>query len=722
MYSRCFPSSLNSRIMGSAGRVDHSILERVSATTWKASCPSGNPGIISRGATYAEGEAHGECPGGMRVRQVSQPLLLELAEGFSGVDLLCAHVEWHTWIYASSSGTQDALHTSPDVDTEVLVVGSGMGGHASAMASINSGNTNTRMVSGGNSTTERSTGVVWFPINHTLADLMQAHGSAEAIPDAIQVYLSEANASFAYWNASLLLHPYPTRDNPVYDYTDYSQGPKRNNSFQATTCDSLSSSEACGGATLLRMKTAMGTDLSVSDTSRVVSVVPGPFSMRVTLKNPTTGLTQQITTRSIVFASGGSGRYQTMFPSGRVLAGSENDGVHLTVATALGMQKSRNDIKWGLEFIKQASSELYEPHWFSFGCAPQGLPSYNVCADYNARVAAYGQDSAVSSFVSTSQCTSQSFLWWQTFFDGLYGSPVTQADSAKCAGGLATLAAGIIDGKQGFLLNQSTMESIDIPGIFAAGTTAAYPLGNTYFGPGATLGWALHSGRLAGQHAALHAHTAALMESKSHSVHVPKKPRDPYTIRAFRIASWLLLFAVAAHVVSQTAVGTSAVVLRYIHYGVAPAAAVWIIHTGYSAATRKTRIMKAINSPESRFHAYLGGAAVALMAAQISLGFLVKTVRSTAGTSNGGSDVLLTATAWIHRALGLSLVFIMGTLYWTSRKTATLYNDNITKGQHTSQAVAFGVCAFVTILASVVLYLPKTPSTYTQYKAVTSWY
>ena len=696
MYPQCFPPSLSSRFMGQSGTEDHGALA-ANPGTWTASC---SHGVLMRGGTFPGAVSHGGCDGVRRYRAAFGTRTVTLLPGYSTVEMVCAHLSSSSWSYASSTGRNE-LDSAP-VEADVLVVGTGLGGHAAAGAlqHYGGGTASHVMVSPGSSTSARSTGVVWFPLNHTYAELQEASGFDETDAAHIEAYLSTGAESYAFWKAALDLQAYPAPD-----YTTYSTGAKFGNTFQAAACTGLGTGDTCGAATLLNLSLIYSLNTEVGTVTGIQQTRDG---FEVQLHN-----SESKRVRAVVFANGGSGRYNN-FAADRILAGPENTGVHMTAAASLGLAVNGRNLSWGLEFEFDATASQWKERWFSFGCGPAGVAGYAKCGDYNTRTLSWPDDAPRNSTVyNVSACTSESasYAYWRTIFDGFIGQATggltaEHLDALLCSNGGRLLAAGMIDGKDGFLANPNTMESVAVQGLYAAGTAGAYGLGNTYFGPGATLGWALHSGRLAGKAA------AALVADRKrrdagNKIRVSPKGKSPTIIRLFRIGTWMLLAAVAFHVEGSLrafAPEKWKPALKWtaaVHYVLAPMAVAVVLVAAWQARgqAKRDRVMPQIDSQKSRTHVSAGRAMAIVLLVQVAFGI--------------GALLLNTCSkrnlwvSWIHRLTGWYALFVIGGLYWTSLEAAPLHDDGVSKKEHEGQAMAYSwitiglfVFALATLLAN----------------------
>ena len=687
--------------MGQTGKENHGMLVSGGAGKWTASCPHSGDGVLVRGGTFLGSVQHGGCSATRRMRDNFGTRVITLLPGWQTVELLCAHNNRAHWSYASSTGLNEMDSEQTTTDADVLVVGAGLGGHAAAVSiSVHdeSGTTQAMYTPSGGSTTSRSTGVVWFPLNHTLDELMQASGAGEASEDHLQKYIELGTESKTFWESRLQLGVYrnPFTNALSPDYTQYSSGGKRGNSFQHVPCLTQPTGDECGSQTLQYMEATYLDDGTVKEGYNVVGLTLARtgFRARYTYNN------QELhsTFRAVIFANGGSGRFSG-FADDRILASAENTGIHMRVANAMGMTLNSNrNLSWGLEFQQTGPGGNWTEKWFSFGCAPDGVAGYKKCGDYNTRTLSWPDHTPRNSTVanvSTCAAESDSYSFWDAFMTS-YNQQIlnltataSELDAAACSNPQHRLATGMIDGKDGFITNPETMESVDVPGIYAVGTAGSYGLGNTYFGPGATLGWALHSGRLAGKAAVAHVAKEKRREKQDLAVTVKAKRKKPMLVRGFRWGSWLLLAAVALHMF-----GNLHKLAAWAHYALAPTAVAVLLATAWQAQGqhKKDRMMQQLDSSKSRLHSRMGMAVTVLLAVQVGFGV--------AALVRNSQDARSTTLSTFHRISGWTILVLVAGLYWTSIETAPLYDDNRSKreaegeaGLYGSLVVAFGAFA-----------------------------
>lgn len=616
LYTRCFPSAPTNLIMGKPGVRDPALATHIGGAVWEISCGSG--GAIIQNAAVPGSVAHNGCAETVRVRRNFGTQRVTVPAGRT-LNVLCAAMG-APWTYFSSLSS-DPL-TAEAVD--VVVVGEGMGGMAAARAAADAGAT-VRVVSTAGSTTALSSGVVWFPTGHTVAQLQEAAGAATADAEHLRAYVAAAAESFAYWDARLGLTPYPTTvaASSVYDYTTYSAGPRQGYSHIRAAC--LPSGVAgCGAATLVALRGA-----APPPTEATVAALEDAGDGRLAVVD--TAGRVAVVGRTVVLAVGGSARRTAEYDN--IVAVAANTGVHLDVAAARGLRLGRADGHWRLEF-QRAGNAIPTPRWFSVRCEPN-VSAYDACADYHRRAASLpaGWHPLASATLSCPANTSGA--WWLAFMAAYGGETCT--DTA--------VAGGVIDSKAGFTIDTS-FRSTEDPHIFAAGTTAAAVLGDTYFAPGATLGWALHSGRIAGQAAA---------------ATPPPPPRAvdrerPAALYLFATGVALLLGGVVLHFFDAT---------RKAHYVLMPLA-VAVLAAGVATARRGARPARDASST----HYTLGWVTIVWIGLQAAVGVgLYATNRGWLPASRFSSP----AAVIVHRTSGAALLAASAVLAVTSTKMLPFY-------------------------------------------------
>jgi hypothetical protein len=684
MYPRCFPTTLSESIMGKTGQIDHSIIAPAGTHKWAVSC--GSRGVLVRGGTFSGATPHSTCNNVVRQQNNFGSRSVTALQGETAIDVVCA-INGEAWTYASSTGTNQMESVPAESHVDVLVIGSGMAGHAAAVAASRAdASLKVKMVSPGTSTTQMSTGVVWFPLDHTREELLESYGADLAVTEHLDAYLEKGNASYNYWDTLLNFNTYPSANNPVPDYHLYSTGAKAGNSFQAQAC-----SGSCGSETLAELAT-LATFTTETGTN-VTAVEPHQQGYIVTSVSGET--VAQTTAHTVVFAVGGSGHFDGIYSSEHILAGPENWGIHLKTATELGLTIVGTNLRWGLEFAGTSSGD-WSANWFSFGCQPVGVSGYEPCYDYNRRVSAYPDTQSYNAeFLATpggrQACDpGTSFDWWHQFLSPSYGGDAIQTESVLCGGDTKKyLAAGMIDGRRSFRVSPDTMESTEASGLYAAGTTSSYALGNSYFGPGATLGWALHSGRLAGQAAAVSAKAKADELQRVGDTTVAPTQKKGWRVQMFRWGAWILFAAVAAHVVPRKLESCTSSGFRSwlynLHYILAPTAIVVLLVPALSAWSqpREDRIMLNSILDKHKTHRRLGYVVVVLLFLQLVLGPTAKWLNMT-----GHSKVWLGIT---HRILGWTILGSTAYLYCSSSDLATLHDVKVGKRGQRHQAIAFAI-------------------------------
>lgn len=508
--------------------------------------------------------------------------------------VVCIENFGDVWQYASASnGVRfNTFDDSSTVDvlqaTSTLIVGAGAGGWAAA-AAIRKQNPDLdiTVVSAGGSTTEKSTGVVWFPDNtqHTAAMLKQATGGSNISTEWLEEYIDEGSQSYAYWNTELKLTPYaiPTHPNDhAADYTLYNNATtKIARSFTYADFHS-SNATSTGGAFLISKLRAIaapvtevaGTLLTVKNLSATV---------QTTRSN---GTPQNVTYlyRSIVLATGGNGHSWPEYKD-VVLAVPTNTAVHITVAHAHNISLTQQHF-WHLEFDNGHTS--WTERWFAFDNCAADVPQYAQCDDYSSRaqslIAAHHnttQRSFQTAMTTIGTCPNTStYAYWSRL------APLPQ-EITPCAHRCSECLVrnGIIDGKISFANMSRTFRAQQHP-FFLSGTAAAAGSRDAYFAPGATIGFALHTGRLIATDSIFAPQTAPFITSPAPTLYVT--------------GAWILLAGIAVKAVAALLNDKNSfkVVLHNIHYITQPAATGIIT----AAVASSHGNMKNVNST----HYYIG--------------------------------------------------------------------------------------------------------------------
>ncbi|MBN23110.1 MAG: hypothetical protein CL678_17630 [Bdellovibrionaceae bacterium] len=167
------------------------------------------------------------------------------------------------------------------------------------------------------------------------------------------------------------------------------------------------------------------------------------------------------------------------------------------------------------------------------------------------------------------------------------------------------------------------MASVTAPRLFAAGTASASLLGDTYYAPGSTIGWALYSGRVAGRSA----------------VSLPVEPTPDETLSAstplvlFVVATTLLFLGITAHVAK----------LYKTHYVIMSTAVILVWAAAILAACASPR-----RQPAGQAHRATGWAVATLITLNAMLG---------SARSIYKPDFVL--TGYLHRLLGLLTIVVI---------------------------------------------------------------
>ena len=405
----------------------------------------------------------------------------------------------------------------------------------------------------GSSTTERSSGVAWWPnkAKHTADMLMEAAGARPsnvagfvgANESRIGAYVESAAGSFAFWERTLGLSPWPSTANPAWDYTQYTSGGVSGQSFHLpgtyTDCG-LPGQVACGAKLVARLA-----EMAAPTTDVVLDrVASASFSsdgrIRAQLDSG-----KALFAGVLVVATGGLAVFEGRSPR---LASDENDGnlshslrADLRLDAPTGLSPA-----WHLEF-EEVGGQQARPRWFGLACGAGG--EYDLCRDYSSRaqILSLGFDGSTAANDDTTKggCSTKSGRFWRRFMLDAYKKALSNANaedvyaSAQGQCGDTTLSAGVIDTKGSFSLTERFASVSDIR-VFASGTAAARFTGDAYFAPGATIGLALHTGYVVAQDI-----PAAIRRSRPRQAAELKSAWAP---AMFIAATWILGAGVVAHV------------------------------------------------------------------------------------------------------------------------------------------------------------------------------
>jgi len=520
----------------------------------------------------------------------------------------------------------------------VLVVGGGVGGWAVAAAA----GVPVTVVDPGGSTTARSSGVAWFPRAHTGSMLLEATGAQNGgNASRLSTYAAGGKASFAFWERRLALEPWPSAEAPVPDYTAYTTGAQRGHSFHSPT--HYSDPELTGGAQLLRRLRSLSNASVVTDV--VVALrerADGRFVAAL-------GSGGEVVADAVVLATGGLAHAEGVYEADRVLAGGENDGLAARAAASLGLAPAARPLRhWHLEFAD--AGEGWAERWFAIACGASE-PQYELCRDYSTRSQAlYASKRTLpvdANAKTTAACPNESGQFWDGFFTAFFEQGVDAHAAAALACATTQLAAGVIDTKGSFALTE-TFASVSNPRVFASGTAAAAFTGDAYFAPGATIGLALHVGRVVAEELA----KLPLVERAEPTVEY----RDNPAPALFLAGAWALGVGVVAHAFSG---GGARVVLAYAHYLLMTAGTALVFVGVYYA--RKEAAGAATGS-----HANTGRATAVLLAVNVILGTTLRAMDVLDGGTLRERDAVRRAAGFVHRLTGLAIVGAVGFLVYSA--------------------------------------------------------
>lgn len=585
LYTKCFPASANEQIMAQTGVYDSTLV----AEDGTVAC---SEGILVVGTDV--GRKRGNCQtwtsrSGTAVK-INFPYQIVCSEGTSskwkyaaaGLDKI---------VYDPFAADDDEPHDAVQ-STPVLIAGNGAGAWAAAAAiRVRHPDLDITVVAPpGASTTARSTGVLWFPdpLVHTPERLKQATGGGSIDEAWLEEYVREGAKSYTFWKDRLQLVPYSAFGNPqllAKDYTLYDGEIPVSRSFTYNNLDRY------GGPHLIQTLKAIA-----QPTKEVAGTLAHVARNRAAVTSDTGNVT--IYFSAIVFGTGGNGHAHPDY-SGVTLADPFNTGIHVHAARDNNIELT-DEYFWHLEFSKNTGAPEYTARWFAFDqCTAANASNYPSCDDYSSRSQSIEPGVAMQ-MQNISVCPQAStYAYWNIIAAGVPNVPCRdQCDQCM-------LRSGIIDSKQSFRSMTPTYKHTDF-NFFLSGTSAAAPLKNAYFGPGATLGFALHTGRMIAEDSAFN------FEFEKNLL--PSGPAVYYIV-----GSWLILSGILTH----AAAPYLALWARNLHYVLQPAGTSLIT---YGVAISKGR-MKSVNS----VHFYAGYTTLGLLWLATVAGVYVKYTSVTRG-------------------------------------------------------------------------------------------
>jgi len=457
-----------------------------------------NDGMIAVGSGIARvsgGKQHGSFTRRWDVQKIGGSGTVDISVSGGSLSVMCArwNVPWKYTSWSAVTGHSDTFKAGEQsaVTTEAVVIGFGVGGAAAAAALRLAGVESIAVVHKGASTTEQSTGVMWFPSNstHTTRMLMEATGSDTANQTMVAQYINDGTAALQFWRSAMDMAQFDG-SNPAYDYTQYTSGSVSGNSWQLQSCiDNAATGVTCGAVLVDTLKQIARVDTEIVDTAtRIVQQLDGTFRVEVASG-------KVITSVVVIVATGGQGASQTDDPD--LVLATENNGFSTRVQTDLGLGTTTLDDppRYHVEFITK-NAGIKTVRWFAADkCVVKNTDTtYDLCDDYSTRAQAiglFGSSQAAKS--GTYECSDEtSGQYWKSFIQTLSEF----ANYPNCETG-THLYAGMIDTKGGFDIG-TTYESTEIRGLFASGTSAAAFTGDAYYGPGATLGLGMITGFVVG--------------------------------------------------------------------------------------------------------------------------------------------------------------------------------------------------------------------------------
>ncbi len=598
------------------------------------------------------------------------------------VSIVCIARYGARWRYATWSPARGVFDrfaaTSLDcgvpstVDTATIGYGAGaLATIASIAKNCNSGSAHGLFYTTSGSTTSMSTGVAWWPTTADAA-LIMAAAAPEVDTEFLKTYAATAADRIATLGLNWSVWPDPADPVPAYTagLTDFGK------SHQVNEYDPNAAGSTGGSVLLERLRlvataaaAASNCSLYVCGDQTLTDVVELGDSYMLELTDTT------IVAGAVVFGTGGTGH---LVNETHVLANPDNDGIHLTVARRLGMTETP-EYAWHLEWENNSATTggVWSERWFPLStCYPADNTGYPDCADYGQRsqvlrTQTAGASSRAVAAVPIGKDNPCGGKWWNDYFVNLPAVGAGFYSGIQVCPTGSQLAAGVIDRKDGFVIDSTTMESVDRPNLFAAGTAAAALLGDTYYAPGATIGWAAYSGVVAG--------TAAANRAVAPT---PDARLSPSTaLIAFVVSVGVVAAGVAAHIAGW----------GRLHYALMTLATVGVWVGAIAAATATPR-----RQPAGNVHRALGWALVGCITATAALGTL-RTVYRPRGNTIG----------IIHRVLAvltLSLLTIH-LLFITDEASVDVDATRLYPSAYETVAMVYALI-IATIVVIVVARLP----------------
>lgn len=309
--------------------------------------------------------------------------------------------------------------------------------------------------------------------------------------------------------------------------------------------------------------------------------------------------------------TGGNGHSIQKFV-GATLAVSENTGVHVKVANDHSIELTDQHY-WHLEFDDGEGS--WNQRWFAFDGCSANVVDYAECGDYSSRSQSLLKlvDGSATTMKDIGSCPSTStYAYWDQLFSSVMGT------NFPCEGRCSNckVRSGIIDGKISFKNMTSSFKAPKHP-FFLSGTSAAAGSHDAYFGPGATIGFALHTGRMIA--------TDPLFITKTQTFETGAAPT------LYVVGVWLILAGIVAHAAAKYVPDEYSTFIRSLHYVFQPAGTT-VITVGVGVSSGN---MKSANST----HYYVGYATLIFLWVLVLFGIYLRQ-RDTRSTELGNAHAV----------------------------------------------------------------------------------
>ena len=497
-------------------------------------------------------------------------------------DVLCANkLNWEYARWDGSKAVDMFIGDKNTISKHVAVIGRGVGG-LSAASAIKTMTPEASVVVVGPeySTTLQSTGVALFPRaprhnNSFFADTLTAYNTVDK--DRMADWFDTADNAFDFWNQSLALKEYFLLNNKPPEYS----GLPGEDAYIPGSCND----NDCGEELVSDLSEGLETiDALVEEVTRY-----GDGRWKLDLATDAVVIADVV-----VFGTGGNGAEK--YP-GRTHAASSTN-LALKTARALNLQTSGEDYCYYLPWSNATGS--WEVQWFpTDNCEVIDCGNVSICDEYQTRGLRMNDTSCATKRVEF-ECEGSNGEFWRNFFTSINAVE----NDRNCEN--VFIDKGVIDCKGAFATS-SDLSAVDNNRLYASGTTASAFTGDTYVGPGATIGLGLWTGWRIGDTAGIRALEHARARSSTPTYDGPSVPW-------FLAGAWLLFLGVAAHVVKNA---SSKSVWGYLHYGL-NSLAVAVIGVAIAVAAYSSGPRAAPS------HRTVGWVAFALLLVQVSGGVYLK--------------------------------------------------------------------------------------------------